>query len=143
VSGFHQSKQWAARSRKHKAIAKDKGKWRCVGCGYKGELESDHILPVSKYPMMGLWLCNLALRCGPCNKKKGAKFYVSPRALLLFYFYSMIVLAKSVINACLIVFLSLIFLIDLTSQEIQLSATYKASVIMKEAYISLLNSPSL
>ena len=115
MSDFHSSKEWIALSKKHKALDRANGLWRCVGCGYKEELESDHILPVSKYPMMGLWLCNLALRCGPCNKKKGTKFYISPRSLLLLgVYYSVKIITRGLFLAVLL-FVGRILYYDLTA----------------------------
>jgi hypothetical protein len=135
LSDFHSSKEWIALSKKHKALERANGLWRCVGCGYKGELESDHILPVSKYPMLGLWLCNLALRCGPCNKKKGTKFYVSPRSLLLLgVYYSVKIPVRILLIACLL-FVGHIVYLDLRAGPFDTTFFYQTYVAFYQLYV--------
>ena len=75
IKPFHQSKEWRALARRHKALHRGKLTWRCKDCGYEGELQSDHILSVKRYPELALMMSNLCLRCDPCNKKKSDKTY--------------------------------------------------------------------
>ena len=114
MSEFHTSASWVALAKKHKAIERAHGRWKCKDCGYTGKaMESDHELSVKHWPMSKLWLCNLTLRCGPeakgCNQKKGAKFYYSPKSIKLRgYYYSMKalhILAALIILAIVVDFL--------------------------------------
>lgn len=43
---------------------------RCRGCGSAGELQYDHVIPVSMGG--GSTEDNLQILCGPCNRRKGA-----------------------------------------------------------------------
>ena len=138
MSDFHSSKEWVALSKKHKALERANGLWRCVDCGYKEELETDHILPVSKYPMMGLWLCNLALRCGPCNKKKGTKFYISPRSLLLLgVYYSVKIITRGLFLAVLL-FVGRILYYDLTAGGFDTTFFFQALTDVHTLYVWIL-----
>ena len=124
MSSFHSSKEWVALAKIHKLIQKAKGKYYCVDCKTINHLESDHILPVSKYPMYGLWLCNLALRCGPeakgCNQKKSDKIYWSIRAVQLLVIYGMIKILSYIAKG-LVIFILIRFL--------WLDHQYNASII--------------
>ena len=84
-------------------------------------MESDHILCVKHYGAFKLWRYNLALRCGDgggaknCNSKKGTKFYVSPRALLLLgVYYSVKIITRSLCLA-VVLFVGRILYYDLTA----------------------------
>lgn len=59
-------------ARTHKAVSR----LICVDCGSKKDLESDHVLPASKYKHLRLKLFNLVIRCKPCNQAKSAKVYL-------------------------------------------------------------------
>jgi len=134
ISDFHQSRQWIALSKRHKALERANGLWRCVDCGYKEELESDHILPVSKYPMMRLWLCNLALRCGPCNKKKGARVKISPMSLLLLgVYYSVKIPVRILLIACLL-FVGHILYLDLRAGPFDTTFFYQTCMAVYQLY---------
>jgi len=69
---FHSSKEWTQLAKKHK----EKSQLRCIDCGSKKDLESDHVLPASKYKHLRLKLFNLVIRCKPCNQAKSAKVYL-------------------------------------------------------------------
>ena len=72
MASFHNSAEWVALARTHKA----QSILKCVDCGSKNDLESDHVLPASKYKHLRLKLFNLAIRCKPCNQAKSAKVYL-------------------------------------------------------------------
>jgi len=72
LSDFHNSAEWVKLSKAHKAISR----LICVDCGSKKDLESDHVLPASKYKHLRLKLFNLVIRCKPCNQAKSAKVYL-------------------------------------------------------------------
>ena len=110
MSEFHQSKAWRKASKAFK---------NCVDCGKPSE-DAGHILPVSRYPMMGLWQSNLVNQCGPCNAKLGNKIRWSIRAILLWVVYGMIKILTHGIN--IIIFLVL-------ARFIYLDITYNASII--------------
>lgn len=78
---FHQRPEWTALARRHKRVSKSKDKLYCVDCGAVEGLQSDHILPRSKYPKLALNISNLCIRCGPCNQKKGASVKVDSQTL--------------------------------------------------------------
>jgi 5-methylcytosine-specific restriction endonuclease McrA len=55
----------------------------CAHCGLKRKLQKDHIYPIGKRPQSFYDLGDYAYRmfngecqglCGPCNRKKGAKY---------------------------------------------------------------------
>jgi 5-methylcytosine-specific restriction endonuclease McrA len=54
---------------RHEVWRRDRG--RCVECGSRGRLEFDHIIPVSRGGANTVR--NIALRCEPCNRRKGAR----------------------------------------------------------------------
>ena len=116
MSDFHQSKEWIALGKLHKAIERARGRWKCIDCSYRGDdMTSDHVLCVDKYAMFRLWLVNLKLRCRPCNSKKGTKFYISPRSLLLLgVYYSVKIITRSLFLAVLL-FVGRILYYDLTA----------------------------
>ena len=75
MSDFHNSAEWIALARVHKAICKYKGMFHCVECKKTTELESAHCWPQKKYPEFGLWMINLRIRCKPCNQRMGQRVY--------------------------------------------------------------------
>ena len=85
---FHQTRDWRKLAKEHKCIERKNNNWKCVDCGFTGDLESDHILPVSQFWGMRLHIKNLALRCSDCNKKKGAKIILTPKVVTTLTFYS-------------------------------------------------------
>jgi len=90
VSEFHQSPQWIALAKQHKAIQRAYGRWACVDCGKKGELDSGHILPQEKWKMSRLWLSCLVLQCRDCNLKLGDNIRWSIQAVKLLGIYMII-----------------------------------------------------
>jgi len=73
---FHQTAKWAALAEKHKQICRDKGIFFCAFCGATEGLQSDHKVPVSQRPGLGLQIRNLQILCAPCNQRKGAKLLI-------------------------------------------------------------------
>ena len=142
MSDFHSSKEWRALSKKHKAIERAHGRWKCSDCGYKGEvMESDHILCVKHYGALKLWRYNLALRCGDgggaknCNSKKGTKFYVSPRSLLLLgVYYSVTTIKRILLIACLL-FVGHIVYLDLRAGPFDTTFFYQTYVAFYHLYL--------
>ena len=78
MTDFHQSREWKALARKHKQLMLKSGKYYCVDCGVTENLESDHVLPVSRFWKYRLKSWNLVLRCEEDNKKKGARLIWAP-----------------------------------------------------------------
>lgn len=77
-----------ALAKRHKDIEEKAGNWRCVDCMHSGRhLQSDHVLPASKFKLSRLWLRNLELRCGPCNQKKGVYIILTPKTITLLILY--------------------------------------------------------
>lgn len=119
ISSFHQSPEWIALSKQHKAIERAYKRWRCKDCGYSGEgLDSDHVLPAKHWKMARLWLCNLELRCGKdtknkCNQKKGVQLYYTPRTAKLLGYYIMIKSFKRLIGLLVIAFFARLLWLDL------------------------------
>jgi hypothetical protein len=136
VSDFHNSKEWIALSKLHKAIERARGRWKCTDCSYKGDdMTSDHVLCVKYYGMFKLWLCNLALRCGPCNSKKGTKFYVSPRSLLLLgVYYSVKIPVRILLITCLL-FVGHIVYLDLRAGPFDTTFFYQTYVAFYHLYL--------
>jgi len=136
---FHQSKEWLSLSKQHKAIERAYSRWKCVDCGNKGEdLQSDHVLCVKHYPMFKLWLCNLKLRCGPCNIKKGTKFYVSPRSLLLVGYYYMIRFLKTLVLVVWLVFSGHLLWLDLAFHPFHSTFSYQILSGYEETFHDLM-----
>jgi len=80
----HQDPRMRKQAREHKALHRGKSSWKCKDCGSTAEnLQSDHILPLSRFEKLGLQMHNRCLRCPPCNLKKGAKLYPDPKTLQL------------------------------------------------------------
>ena len=75
---FHQRKKWRKLARLHKKEMREKGKYYCAKCGSTEALESDHILPVSRYPGLKYAKHNLQLLCKTHNRKKGATIQITP-----------------------------------------------------------------
>lgn len=82
---FHQTKAWKNLARKHKLLAKSKGMYYCARCKTTKELESDHILPVSRFPMLRLKMVNLQLLCQKHNREKKAKVEFGLKSLKLLF----------------------------------------------------------
>jgi len=136
LSDFHSSKEWIALSKLHKVIERARGRWKCTDCSYKGDdMTSDHVLCVKYYGMFKLWLCNLALRCGPCNSKKGTKFYVSPRSLLLLgVYYSVKIPVRILLIACLL-FVGHILYLDLRAGPFDTTFFYQTCMAAYQLYV--------
>jgi len=136
LSDFHSSKEWIALSKLHKVIERARGRWKCTDCSYKGDdMTSDHVLCVKYYGMFKLWLCNLALRCGPCNSKKGTKFYVSPRSLLLLgVYYSVKIITRSLCLA-VVLFVGRILYYDLTAGGFDTTFFFQALTDVHTLYV--------
>ena len=135
MSDFHSSKEWIALSKLHKVIERARGRWKCTDCSYKGDdMTSDHVLCVDKYAMFRLWLVNLKLRCRPCNSKKGTKFYVSPRSLLLLgVYYSVKMLVRILLIACLL-FVGHIVYLDLRAGPFDTTFFYQTCMAVYQLY---------
>jgi len=82
---FHQTKAWRSLARKHKLLAKSKGMYYCAKCKTTKELESDHVLPISRYPRLKLKMTNLQLLCRKHNQEKGAKVLLSHKSIKLLF----------------------------------------------------------
>ena len=82
---FHQTKAWRNLARRHKLEAKSKGVYYCARCRTTEELESDHILPISRYPELRLKMINLELLCRKHNQEKGAKVLLGRRTIKLLF----------------------------------------------------------
>jgi hypothetical protein len=94
-SSFHQSKEWQKISREHKTL-------RCYYCrSSTKDIQSDHVLPQSRYPMSRLWKANLVHACAPCNQAKGDKLKFNLITIKLLGVYYMI---KGLINGLLMAF---------------------------------------
>ncbi|WP_442935628.1 HNH endonuclease [Nitrobacter sp. NHB1] len=50
--------------------AKQRDRWRCVKCGFRGRLEVDHIKAVRDAPELAFELSNLQTLCRFCHSKK-------------------------------------------------------------------------
>ena len=72
---FHDTPEWIALAKLHKALCRHKGMFHCVECKKTKHLESAHCWPQKKYPEFSLWLINLRLRCKDCNQRMGQKVY--------------------------------------------------------------------
>lgn len=83
---FHQSLAWRKLAVEHKSMERRVGNYKCRKCGATEDLQSDHILPRSKYPGLALKMYNLRLLCGPCNRKKRAKIEIRPNILKPLFF---------------------------------------------------------
>jgi hypothetical protein len=136
LSDFHSCKEWVALSKLHKAIERARGRWKCADCSYKGDdMTSDHVLCVDRYAMFRLWLVNLKLRCRPCNSKKGTKFYISPRSLLLLgVYYSVKIITRSLLIACLL-FVGHIVYLDLRAGPFDTTFFYQTYVAFYHLYL--------
>ncbi len=124
---FHSSKAWRKASKAYKTPL-------CFYCKKSGELQTDHVLPVSKYPMMRLWKMNYVLACQPCNLAKSNNLKLNLKTIKLLVIYGMIKL---------IIYLSLAFIIVIMARFLYLDITYNASTItnqMKYEAISLYDS---
>jgi hypothetical protein len=104
-------------------------------------MESDHILCVKHYGAFKLWRYNLALRCGDgggaknCNSKKGTKFYVSPRSLLLLgVYYSVKIPVRILLIACLL-FVGHIVYLDLRAGPFDTTFFYQTYVRFCQLYV--------
>lgn len=82
---FHQRPAWRKLARQHKALERAAGNYRCRRCGSTESLESDHILPRSKYPDLALKMYNLGLLCRPCNGKKGTNTEMRPSVMRVLF----------------------------------------------------------
>jgi hypothetical protein len=89
---------------------------------------------VKYYGMFKLWLCNLALRCGPCNSKKGAKFYVSPRALLLLGVYYSVTTIKRILLITCLLFVGHIVYLDLRAGPFDTTFFYQTCMAVYQLY---------
>ena len=107
VSKFHQSKKWRKASKAFK---------NCVDCGKPSE-DAGHILPVSRYPLMGLWQSNLVNQCGPCNAKLGNKIRWSLQAIKLLGIYAMIKLLQYAFEIILIAVLARYVWLDINGNS--------------------------
>jgi hypothetical protein len=97
-------------------------------------MTSDHVLCIDKYAMFRLWLVNLKLRCRPCNSKKGTKFYVSPRSLLLLgVYYSVTTIKRILLIACLL-FVGHIVYLDLKAGPFDTTFFYQTYVRFCQLY---------
>ena len=87
-ANFHETQEWKALARKHKAICRAKGMFYCVECKSTTELESAHCWPQKKYPEFALWLINLRLRCKDCNGRMGQRVYWDWQTLRVILYYA-------------------------------------------------------
>jgi len=88
MTDFYNSPAWRKLARAHKQLARKAGKYVCSNwfCWKKVNLESDHILPRSKFPDIALDINNLQLLCKKHNNKKRAKILIRPSVIrVLFY----------------------------------------------------------
>ena len=127
---FHQTKSWQALARKHKEIERKNGNWACKRCGDTGELQSDHILSVKRFPALRLKLYNLQLLCGPCNLKKRSHIQLTPKSLQLLSYIYMIKLIKKFVGLALIIFFGLLLWHDLAYHPFPTTFSY---VILSDA----------
>ncbi|WP_230865189.1 HNH endonuclease [Mycobacterium canetti] len=52
------------------AAARRRQQW-CLDCGAVDDLTTDHIVPVTEAPELAYEAANVAVRCRPCNSKRG------------------------------------------------------------------------
>lgn len=141
---FHKTKEWQALARKHKALEKKNKNWSCVDCQYSGwDLQSDHVLPVSKFWELRLLLQNLVLRCGVedgngCNQKKGAKITLSPKSIKLQIFYYAMKLIKNFVLVVLIVFFGRLIWIDVAFHPFESTVTSQILIEFLEIFLWIL-----
>lgn len=88
-------------------------------------MESDHVLPVSKYPKYKLRLFNLVLCCPACNKKKGAKIYITPKSIVLLGYYYMIKIIKWFASVAIIVFFARVVMVDVSRGQWDTTIIYQ------------------
>ncbi len=113
---FHSSKAWRKASKAYKTPL-------CFYCKKSGELQTDHVLPVSKYPMMRLWKMNYVLACQPCNLAKSNNLKLNLKTIKLLTVYGMIKLT---------IYLTMALIIVIAGRFIYLDITYNGSTITNQ-----------
>lgn len=88
MTSFHDSPEWKALARTHKAICRAKRVFYCVECKSTTELESAHCWPQKKYPEFNLWMINLRIRCKLCNQRMGQRVYWDWQTLRVILVYA-------------------------------------------------------
>jgi 5-methylcytosine-specific restriction endonuclease McrA len=52
----------------------------CLDCGTTEDLTTDHVIPVSEAPELAYKPANIAVRCRPCNSRRGDRCTDTERA---------------------------------------------------------------
>ena len=118
---FHQTKAWKKLAKEHKAHT-------CYWCGKPGD-QSDHVLPVSRFPMLGLWKINLVIACESCNQSKGNRLKLSFKTIKLLGIYAMIKFFMYLITFLIIAALARYAYLDITFNNATITDQIESDII--------------